>query len=226
MLQELLQTATLFTTFTILDRFIAKSHWNNPYYAVHAIHNAAIVAVTAPDVYHTFTDLHGLSKYETNWVAVQLCLALHFYHIALYWKKFRYDDWLHHILMIGLAIPIGCYVQAHTFMGFSLFFTTGLPGGLDYLMLFLVRNNILNKYTEKYINSLLNVWIRSPGCQAMAALTLASTFSNPQLQSMDLPTTILSVIPPLLNYWNGQYFMQQVVENQARIGWIDLNRHY
>jgi len=225
MLQELLETATLFTTFTILDRFIAKSEWQNPYYAVHAIHNAAIVAITAPDVYNTFTDLHGLAKYETNWLAVQLCLALHFYHIALYWQKFRTDDWLHHLLMIGIAIPIGCYVQAHTFMGFSLFFTTGLPGGIDYLMLFLVRNQKLPKYTEKYINTFLNVWIRSPGCQAMAALTLASTLSNPNWQSVDPLLTYLSVIPPLLNYWNGQYFMQQVVEDQARLGWIDLGRH-
>ena len=226
MLQAIIETATLFTAFTVLDRFIAKSNWQNPYYAVHSIHNAAIVAVTAPDVYNTFTDLHGLTKYETNWLAVQLCLALHFYHIALYWQKFRSDDWLHHLLMIGVAIPIGCYVQAHTLMGFSLFFTTGLPGCIDYLMLFLVRNQQLPKYTEKYVNTLLNVWIRSPGCQAMAALTVASTLSNPTQQEQHSPfLTYLSVIPALLNYWNGQYFMQQVVEDQARLGWIDLNRH-
>jgi hypothetical protein len=226
MLQAIIETATLFTAFTVLDRFIAKSNWQNPYYAVHSIHNAAIVAVTSPDVYNTFTDLHGLTKYETNWLAVQLCLALHFYHIALYWQKFRSDDWLHHLLMIGVAIPIGCYLQAHTLMGFSLFFTTGLPGCVDYLMLFLVRNQQLPKYTEKYVNTLLNVWIRSPGCQAMAALTVAYTLSNPTQQEQQSPfLTYLSVIPALLNYWNGQYFMQQVVEDQARLGWIDLNRH-
>jgi len=59
----------------------------------------------------------------------------------------------------------------------------------------------------------------------MAALTLASTLSNPNRQSVEPLLTYLSVIPPLLNYWNGQYFMQQVVEDQARIGWIDLGRH-
>jgi len=123
--------------------------------------------------------------------------------------------------MIGVALPVGCYVQANTFMGFSLFFTTGLPGGIDYFLLFLVRNGYLNKYAEKDINVFLNVWIRSPGTAAMAALSMASFLSAP---STDPLITTLSVIPPLLNYWNGQYFMQQVVEDHARLGWIDLGR--
>ena len=217
----ILETTVLLGLFAGLDKLITRSKWNNPYYAVHAIHNAAIVYTTAPDIYHTFTDLHGLAKYDTNWLAVQLCAALHLYHIALYYPKFRFDDWLHHLLMIGVALPVGCYVQAHTFMGFSLFFTTGLPGGIDYFLLFLVRNGYLNKYTEKDINAFLNVWIRSPGTAAMAALSMASFLSAP---IMDPLITTISVIPPLLNYWNGQYFMQQVVEDHARIGCVDLGR--
>jgi hypothetical protein len=217
----ILETSILLGLFASLDKLITRSKWNNPYYAVHAIHNAAIVYTTAPDIYHTFTDLHGLAKYDTNWFAVQLCVALHLYHIALYYQKFRFDDWLHHLLMIGVALPVGCYVEAHTFMGFSLFFTTGLPGGIDYFLLFLVRNGYLNKYAEKDINASLNVWIRSPGTVAMAALSMASFLSQP---STDPLITTLSVIPPLLNYWNGQYFMQQVVEDHARIGCVDLGR--
>jgi hypothetical protein len=213
MLETLIQTGLFFILFTICDRAITKGGWQNPYYAVHALHNAAIVAATASDVYHTFTDIHGLDKYPTNYLAVQLCIALHFYHIALYWTKFRLDDWLHHGLMIGVAIPLGLAVPAHTLMGVSLFFTTGLPGGIDYALLFAVRNNYLEKNTEKSINTFLNVWIRSPGCIAMAALALAHRFSNPA----DLFTMTLSVVPPLLNYWNGQYFMQQVVMDYAKI---------
>jgi len=213
-----MQTALFFTIFTVLDRAITKGNWQNPYYAVHALHNAAIVATTAPDVYYTFTDLHGLEKYSTNYLAVQLCIALHVYHMALYWQKLRLDYWLNHGLMIGVAIPLGLAVQAHTLMGFSLFFTTGLPGGIDYALLFAVRNGFLAKNTEKSINTFLNVWIRSPGCIAMAVLALACQLSQPS----DVLTTTLSVVPALLNYWNGQYFMQQVVEDYSRIGWIQL----
>jgi len=170
-----------------------------------------IVAITAPDVYATITDLYGLEKYTTNLLAVQLCLALHFYHIALYWQKFRFDDWLHHGVMIGVAMPLGLFIQSYTLMGFSLFFTTGLPGGIDYALLFLVRNGYLEKHTEKSINTFLNVWVRSPGCVAMASLTLASALSR----SMDCIAQSLCILPALLTFWNGQYFMQRVVEDWA-----------
>lgn len=214
MLESILYTTAFCGLFMVLDRMIATEKWLSPYYAVHALHNAVIVLSTAPDVYHTFTDIHGLDKYPTNYLAVQLCIALHLYHILLYWNKFRYDDWLHHGLMIGLAMPLSLTIEAHTLMGFSLFFTTGLPGGLDYAMLFLVRNNLLLKNTEKSVNTFLNVWIRSPGCAAMAALAIAARLSQPT----DLLTTLLTIGPPLLTFWNGQYFMQQVVVDSARLG--------
>jgi len=207
----ILEIASFFTLFSVLDRIITNRGWQNPYYAVHALHNTAIVAVTAPDVYATFTDLHGLEKYTTNLLAVQLCIALHLYHIALYWQKFRFDDWLHHGLMIGIAVPFGLLVEAYTFMGFSLFFTTGLPGGIDYALLFLARNGYLEKHTEKSVNTFLNVWVRSPGCAMMAALTIANRLSHPS----NLATISISLVSPLLTFWNGQYFMQRVVEDWA-----------
>ena len=209
---DALVSVPLFVTYFILmDNAFRRLNLKNPYYIVHAIHNAAIVAATAPDVYYTFTDFHNITTYSTNWLAIKLCLALHLYHIMLYYQTFRFDDWLHHGLMIGVALPIGTWIPAHTFMGFSLFFTTGLPGGIDYTLLALVRNEVIPKPLEKCINAWLNVWIRSPGCVAMASLGTASFLSN------KLGTNVWALIPCALNYWNGQYFMRQVVEDYARL---------
>ena len=203
--------------FTITDRYLMKLGFQNPYYAVHAIHNALIVILTAPDVINTFTHLNTLDQFSTNWFAAYICYALHFYHILTYWAFFRFDDWLHHALMIGLALPIGCFVEGYTFLGFSLFFTTGLPGGIDYALLFAVRNGYLHRESEKRINTFLNVWIRSPGCVAMATLSLVvainSKIANPLF-------TLFCFIPAALTFWNGQYFMQQIVTDSARIGWM------
>ena len=205
-------SVTSFTAlFSVLDRILTYKGFQGVYYIVHAIHNAAIVAATLPDLYHTFTDLHHIDTYPTNYLAIQLCFALHFYHIALYYPKFRYDDWLHHILMVGLGLPIGCLESAHTFTGFSLFFTTGLPGGIDYALLALNRNGLLHKNTEKAINTQLSVWLRSPGCCAMAGLGIATVLSNPDKSS------IFALVPCILNYWNGQYFMKQIVEDYANL---------
>ena len=200
--------------FAAIDRAIAWKGFQNPYYAVHAIHNALIIAFSLSDVIHTFTDFYELHRYPTNWTTVYLCCALHIYHILVYWKNLRFDDWLHHILMIGVAIPVSCATGTSTFMGMSLFFTTGLPGGIDYVLLFGVRNGYVRKELEKEVNTWLNVWVRSPGCTAMAALSAAYILSN----GTDAYTPV-RLIAPALTYWNGQYFMQQVVTDSARIGW-------
>ncbi len=206
---DILITCGYFSMFIALDRLITRIGLDGVYYFVHAIHNACMIYTTAPEVYTTLTDFTGLAAYPTNMNAVSLCFALHFYHIALYHKKFRYDDWLHHILMIFIALPIGLFVPSSTLLGYSLFFTTGLPGGIDYAILFGVRNNWIPRMTEKRINNWLNVWIRSPGCASHAALTLAYICST---QGTTVFQTI-GCIPPLLVFWNGQYFMQQVVED-------------
>jgi hypothetical protein len=32
----------------------------------------------------------------------------------------------------------------------------------------------------------------------------------------------IALLPSILNYWNGQYFMEQVVRDSARIGYLNL----
>lgn len=207
--------AISYNSFEYLDRFLTQIGLQNPYYAVHALHNALIVWSSASDVWTTFTDVHSLHDRQPNDVAAILCFALHFYHIAIYRDRFRPDDWLHHGLMIGIALPLGLLLPSSTFLGFSLFFTTGLPGGIDYALLFGVRNGWVDRMTEKRVNRWLNVWIRSPGAVAQATLVTAATLSAPETHWLMRAGCL---IPAALNYWNGQYFMEQVVADHARLG--------
>lgn len=185
----------------------------NPYYAIHSIHNAVIVKLTADEVLTTFTDFYRLPMYAPNFQASLLVAALHVYHILLYYRNLRLDDWLHHILMIFVALPIGVVTQSSTLLGFSLFFSTGLPGGIDYALLFAVRNGWLVRGAEKSVNRWLNVWIRSPGCAAHAALTTVYLVGS---NDPDILNMIIGLLPAALMYWNGQYFMQQVVADEER----------
>ena len=191
----------------LLNRFNVQ----NPYYLVHSLHNAVVVYWTLPDIIATFTDFQNLHAYKVNLDAAALVAALHLYHIIMYWSKLRFDDWLHHGLMIGVALPLGCLLPCGTLMGFNLFFTTGLPGGIDYFLLFLVRNNLLHRMTEKKVNKFLNLWIRSPGCLAHATAATIFVLSNHGPSWM----MALGLLPGLLTYWNGQYFMEQVVTDYA-----------
>ena len=191
-----------------MDRLLTITGLQGVYYLLHSIHNGIIVYLTAPDVWGTLTNFRHVGDEPNNMEALRWVFALHFYHILLYWRKFRFDDWLHHALMIGIALPLGGFLPAGRLLGYSLFFTTGLPGGIDYLLLFLARNNIIGREIEKWANGWLNVWIRSPGCASHASLTVAFLSMNP---SQDTIAWFGAFLTAVLNYWNGQYFMFQVV---------------
>jgi len=198
-----------FALFCGLDHAFTFFGVEGVYYAVHSIHNAAVVYVTGEEVWKTATDFGNALLSPNNYTALELVFALHFYHVAYYWRKFRFDDWLHHILMIGIALPIGITVPSGTLLGFSLFFTTGLPGGIDYFLLFLTRNLWINRLMEKRVNTWLATWVRAPGCAAQAALTLAllstqNTATAPRF-------AWLAYLTAALNYWNGMYFAAQVI---------------
>jgi hypothetical protein len=195
------------TGFCVADSALTSVGLQGVYYFIHSVHNFFIVAETYEEVWQTLTNFGSIGSAEPNYYAAELVFALHFYHCIYYWRKFRADDWLHHILMIAVALPIGVSLQAGMLLGFSLFFTTGLPGGIDYFLLFLVRNNWLHRDTEKRINTRLATWIRGPGCVAQATLTCA--YLSTQNGSGFL--TLLAYLSAALNYWNGVYFGAQVI---------------
>jgi hypothetical protein len=199
--------------FYLIDRALLLTRFQKPYYAVHVLHNIGIVALTAGDLVRVFSQFYEIPYLPFNWPAVCLCYALHFYHCIVYWRSFHLDDWLHHILMIGVAMPLGSTVSAGPLMGFSLFFTTGLPGAISYTMLFAEKNGWITRTTSKRWNAAANVWIRAPGCSAQAALTLASLLSNRTTTTWEFTVGLCTAT---LNYWNGQYFMQQVVASNTK----------
>ncbi len=213
MLLELANISIIFSSFCLVDRLLdLYTSLDGIYYLIHSLHNGAIVYLTGQEVYKSLTDFNYILTSSKNITALECVFALHLYHLAIYWRKFRLDDWLHHILMIGIALPIGWAADSRSLLGYSLFFTTGLPGGIDYALLFLARNNWLQRGTEKVINAWLNTWIRSPGCISHVTLTL---------MLISVETTMFSqmwwygIIVAALTFWNGQYFMRQVVENNV-----------
>jgi hypothetical protein len=220
---------TLFTAcvsgFYIADSAVEILSLKSPYYLIHSVHNAYIVWITGKDVLQTFTNFAELPYlYKPNYQAAAVVAALHVYHILLYRKKFRLDDWLHHILMIFVALPIGVCTPSSTLLGYSLFFSTGLPGGIDYALLFMNRNGWLSAGIEKRVNRWLNVWIRSPGCASHAALSVVYALRWSGSVQFDMVTTVCMLLPAILMYWNGQYFMEQVVANEERYR-LEEERH-
>jgi hypothetical protein len=191
-----------------IDTIIVQAGLRKPYYGVHVIHNLLIVALTAADVRDSFIHFNTLHQYEPNQGAATLCYALHLYHILYYWRTFRFDDWLHHGLMVGIALPLSQQLRAGPLLGANLFFTTGLPGAISYGLLFAERNGWMDTLEAKKANAATNLWIRAPGCVMHATLSLLTLFTMPRVSADQRVATVLIAA---LTAWNGLYFMQQSI---------------
>lgn len=194
--------------FKAIDSIIVSERLRKPYYGVHVIHNLLIVSLTAPDVWNSFAHFNTLHTLQQNDLPTILCYALHLYHVMYYWHVFRFDDWLHHGLMVGVALPLAQQLRAGPLLGANLFFTTGLPGAISYGLLFANRNGWIDNLTAKRWNAATNLWIRAPGCVVQATLALLTICTMPRVSTDQIIATILIAA---LTAWNGLYFMQQSI---------------
>ena len=117
--------------------------------------------------------------------------------------------------MCMVALPLGVYVNSGALLDHSLFYITGVPGMIDYMMMFLVRNKKLNKMTQKKINTYINLWLRCPGCVSLSTLTTV-VYVNSSNLIFDEIQSVMVIAIIFLVFWNGVYFMNLVVRDYAQ----------
>lgn len=193
------------TSLCLLDSLFNTIKLNGVYYLNHFIVNSIITYYTINDVINSFIDFDNIRNYPLNYISMNLIYSLHFYHIIMYYNKFKFDDWLHHILMIFICLPVAALVDCGTLYGYSMFFICGLPGGINYLLLFLQRNNMISRLTQKKFNKYLNLLIRQPGVISHFTLSILT------IKNFDIYYLVLNLIPSLLVLWNGVYYMDMVM---------------
>ena len=185
-----------------------KARW----FALHVIANAWIAVLSLPDLYLILTDpVHTLSQRVTpNHWPTSLVFSVHVYHMAFF-RNLDWVDWLHHILMVVIGAPLLITGELGPLMNFNHFFMCGVPGGIDYAMLFAVKHGWMKPLSEKGYNAAINVWIREPALVAVATLG----FMQLHLQPSKLFTwiTAVRVFLMALCCWNGLFFMERVVGN-------------
>lgn len=188
----------------VVKRFFNKARW----FILHVIGNAFVVYHTWSDLSHLITNPIASFSREPHYEALNITVAIHFYH-ALFFSNLVAIDWIHHILMISIAIgSYFCPSPVIITTNGLLFFLNGLPGGLDYLLLSLVKYEWIRPIREKELNSYLNIWVRSPGVLiGTYNMFLTTVYANykPHWSTAILVLTIL--------IWNAQYFTYRVVGN-------------
>lgn len=192
--------------FRAVDTVLLRAGLKHSYHMVHALHTTMIVLLTATNAWTAFAKLYAAYSIEPHTAAATLCYAIHFYQIKNYWRLFRLDDWLHHGLMMGVALPLFLQLRVGTLLISNLFFTTGLPGAISYGLLFSGRNNRL----ISHLAVATDTWIPTPGRILHATLTiLLLTIAPPVMMNQLMPLAIVAI----LTAWNALYVMQQSIRS-------------
>lgn len=175
---------------------------NARWFFIHMVVNMIVSYASSFDLIYClqnpYQSLDRWSNYSLR--AYQVSVLAHIYHAIFFYKYLSKTEWLHHILMVGLAGPLA-FIYPTKAAGASLFFMTGLPGFFDYLLLWLVKLKKFPAAKEKKLYVWINTWIRAPGCTSVFLLSLLS------LQQQRFNISIF--IQTCLLFWNGQYYMMK-----------------
>lgn len=187
------------------------------WYLIHFSGNAIIVISTAYDMVFSFlhplssadhlTDYHSYSCFSSY--PIYLMVALHLFHIIYYYHDLVTLDWIHHGLNCGIIGGLCISYLQCRLSNHGLFFMCGLPGGIDYALLFANDLGYINRITEKKINTYLNMYIRLPG---IISNCLIAVFCYLYVPNLHISFSI-GLIIILGNYWNAVFFAQRVVQN-------------
>lgn len=203
--------------FIIIDWLLDYVNLKGKYVFLHAIHNGYITYITLPDFYNTI--LHRSTSQEINLELVHIIIGLHLYHMISYRDRLVFDDFLHHGIMIGFLMPLIVYYKSILDISANVFhiaalFITGFPGGMNYILLFLTKNNYISRMTQKSINVSINAWIRNPGCIFVCVAGINDIIKN--FFRITLFQTIIFISMNLILAWNGIYYNNMVAIDYGR----------
>ena len=187
------------------------------FFFLHAVTNAVVVLATWRDA------LRGLINPVENAVGPAKILVpymisgLFAYHLTLFHNVPR-AEWIHHILFGGGMGISGLLRNVGSLSSLSSFFIMGLPGGIDYAMLALVREGFLDASVEKRVNAMLNIWLRAPGLTLCSYLCAHVWRKSP----VHVYTNLELAVTAALLFLNGNYYAGRVVANAATVAGFQI----
>jgi len=188
------------------------------WFFVHSLVNMALAWYAYDDLVACARDIGtcATQKWSFGDEVMGIAVSVHFYHIVFY--HLQAADWLHHGMTAVLTTPPILLCQQTRFISFSLFFMTGLPGGIDYLLLTLVKLGWLEGIVEKKLYVVITVWLRGPGVLAGATMNFVPLFDPNTKALLSWPIWAGILWNSVICYWNGMYFMHCTLSDYYRPG--------
>lgn len=178
------------------------------WFALHAAVNAVVVAYSAYDVAaFAAQPMCAMLRSHSSWVPSHSGLALHAYHLVAF-TSLRAEDVAHHLIF---ALPMALLDFSFAWgrmVNFFLFFVTGLPGGITYVLLVLVKTGRLSPLREKQISAGLNTWLRTPGLVIFSTVMCAAA-----LHGLTRVPDVAAYFCAALGATNGIFYGEQATRS-------------
>ena len=192
----------------ILLRFVCFADSKTRWWALHALANFAVAFAAVPDtvwvLQHPFCCMFGRLQ---SWLPSHLAFAVHAYHLAMF-VEVKFEELAHHLLFVGVFGAVNFAFYWGPIVNVLLLFITGIPGGVNYVMLVLKKMGVTRAMDQKRRYALIDVWLRMPGLMFVATLMLSASIHK----ATRVPTlATLAVV--LLSAFNGIFYMRQTLQD-------------
>ena len=197
----------------------AKDVLHGRWFFTHAFANALVVATALGSVKAVLTDPFNCMDADIHtdttmfgsasvW-PLTIINSVHVYHM-IGGFGLSAADYYHHFLFIPtLGFP-GQICAFGAGANWQAFFISGLPGGIDYFVLGLIRVGLAEKMFEKRLSANLNVWLRNPGILS-ATMILYQSLIYGKVSAPWWVCALQLILPP----YNAMYYCKQSVANYA-----------
>tara|TARA_B110000858_G_C17634862_1_gene395275 strand:+ start:62 stop:793 length:732 start_codon:yes stop_codon:yes gene_type:complete len=187
---------------------------NIRWFFIHTIANLYITIRSTPDLIYGFYNIGTCNKdhWKHGYEVYGIVVALHYYHIAMF--RLNITDWIHHISTAVITAPIILLTNTTCLSVVGLYFTCGLPGLVDYMLLWFVKMGWCDKLIEKRVYVYISVWLRGPGCVYCAVMFLGIL---PTIDEYSWGIFLGRLWSVVIVFWNGLYFMQITLKDYYKL---------
>lgn len=190
--------------FAVASRTPARWLW------LHAAGNAVVTWAATPDLLATLLDpVNSMDGKLTAMGRVPSFVipAMHIVHVVSFPPLPR-GEIVHHVVFGAVICVTGLYLDAGTIQNAVGWAICGFPGGVNYVMLALVKAQVMPKMAQKVWNARTNVWLRAP-------LLLFCAFACWVADNPHGLSRVGTLAIGALCFANGLYYMQVVVVDVA-----------
>lgn len=176
------------------------------WYLLHFLGNIWIVILCFHPIKELMNDpllhLFNPTPYYDSTFAI---ITLHLYHLLFF--KCTKGDIFHHFVFVGIGSFTIYYINNGYYAPLSHFFICGLPGGIDYFLLFLYKTDYISKDTRLKYALVLNLWIRSPGLCMLSTFALINFIYNEK----NMHTIFELILQVSMTMGNGQMYLRDII---------------